>query len=104
LNIFFSRCQTIEIWYLTASHLLPLQVYIVRANWSSETDGALGLVHLSHAKQTDFGKQYAARSAKLLLLSFRHAYKNRYLFGTLSLGCLEFCSLNNSNSLKDKNR
>ncbi|KAI5592023.1 hypothetical protein BDE02_04G123300 [Populus trichocarpa] len=33
-----------------------LKIYIVRANRLSETDGALGLMHLSHAKRTDFGQ------------------------------------------------
>ncbi|KAG6779444.1 hypothetical protein POTOM_015826 [Populus tomentosa] len=55
-----------------------LKVYIVRANRLSETDGALGLMHLSHAKRTDFGKQRASRSARMLPLSLKNACKNRY--------------------------
>uniref|UniRef100_A0A6N2K236 Uncharacterized protein n=1 Tax=Salix viminalis TaxID=40686 RepID=A0A6N2K236_SALVM len=52
-------------------------------NRLSETDGALGLVHLSHAKQTDFGEQRASRSARRMLpLSLKNACKNRYLLRT----------------------
>jgi hypothetical protein len=69
-----------EICYSLPQLLLShLQIYIVRANRLSETDGALGLMHLSHAKRTDFGKQRASRSARMLPLSLKNACKNRYL-------------------------
>ena len=85
-----------EIWYSLPQLLLShLQIYIVRANRLSETDGALGLVHLSHAKRTDFGKQRASRSARMLPLSLKNACKNRYL---LVFRLSSVCPLNHSNN------